>query len=112
MNTDTSNSNKKIDEALHLLNEAAKEKKEEMQKLFIDKYTHLKEAVSEVIEDKKETLAYAGKLAQARFQEGQEFVEGAVKDLDKEVRKNPWPYIGGVAAGALLLGFILGNSKK
>jgi ElaB/YqjD/DUF883 family membrane-anchored ribosome-binding protein len=32
--------------------------------------------------------------------------------VDKSVHRNPWPYIGGTAAVALLLGYILGRNRK
>lgn len=35
-----------------------------------------------------------------------------VEAVDESVHKNPWPYIGGVAVGALLLGFILGRKSS
>ena len=41
------NSTKKFEEALHLLNEAAREKKEEIQNLIGDKYTHIRGAIEE-----------------------------------------------------------------
>ena len=90
MSSEIANSNKKFEEALQLLNEAAKEKKEDVVKLLSEKYSHIKDALSE-----------------GRDKAGEVFEE-----VDEKVRKNPWPYIGGVAIGALLLGYILGNQKK
>ncbi len=104
MNTETNNSSKKIDEALQLLNEAARDKKEEVQRLFTDKYSHVKNALREVTIKNKEIVDRA-------IQEGEEKIKEVVADVDQKVRSNPWPYIGGVALGALLLGYILGNSK-
>ena len=90
MSSDIVNGNKKFEEALHLLNEAAKEKKEDVVKLLSEKYSHIKDALDE----------------------GRDKAAEVFEDVDKTVRKNPWPYIGGVAIGALLFGFILGNQKK
>ena len=112
MSETTFNSNRKIDEALQLLNEAAKEKKEELRNLLSEKYSSIKEALTEVALNNREVLGNVRRLAQDSIEEGQERFGQVVEDLDAEVRKNPWPYIGGTAAAALLLGFILGNSKR
>ena len=32
--------------------------------------------------------------------------------FDREVKKNPWPYIGGAAAAALLIGYAMGSSRR
>lgn len=90
MSTDTSTNNKKFEEALHLLNEAAKEKREEIARLLTDRFDHLKDAVSQ----------------------GRERAVEVFEEVDTKVKKNPWPYIGGAAIGALLLGYILGSQKK
>ncbi|HTL69890.1 MAG TPA: DUF883 domain-containing protein [Candidatus Eisenbacteria bacterium] len=112
MSETTFNSNRKIDEALQLLNEAAKEKKDELRRLLGEKYSSIKEALTEVALNNKEVLGNVRRLAQDSIEEGQERFTETVETIDTEVRKNPWPYIGGAAAVALLLGFVLGNSKR
>jgi ElaB/YqjD/DUF883 family membrane-anchored ribosome-binding protein len=102
----------KINEALKILEEAAKENKEQLTQATAGKYDSLKSAI---IDEKgiKERLAiaaqkaadYASRMKDASAEKAKE-IAGAV---DKSVRENPWPYIGGVAVGALLLGFILGR---
>ena len=42
---------------------------------------------------------------------GEEKVKEVAKVVDISVHENPWPYIGGVALGALLLGYILGRKN-
>jgi len=102
----------KINEALKILDEAAKENKEQLAQATSGKYDSLKSAI---VDEKgiKERLALAAQKAadlavrvkEASAEKAKE-IAGAV---DKSVRENPWPYIGGVAVGALLLGFILGR---
>lgn len=106
------NSSEKFEEALQLLNEAAREKKDELQKLLGEKYGDIKDALFEVASKNKETMNRIKKATLNAVEEGQERFEDAVVDIDKKVKKNPWPYIGGAAAGALLLGFILGSSNN
>jgi ElaB/YqjD/DUF883 family membrane-anchored ribosome-binding protein len=112
MSVDTSNSNKKFEEALQLLNEAAKEKKEEIQGLLTDKYRYIQEAVQQASKKNREHWNRTRRFAEDAFEEGGEKLKEAASDIDERVRENPWAYIGGFAIGALLLGFILGGSKN
>ena len=112
MSAEITNSNKKFEEALHLLNEAAKEKKEEIQNLLGDKYSHIKDAIQETASEKLKEFNRLKKTAQQAIEEGGEKFKEVATDIDEKVRENPWPYLGGVALGALLLGYILGSSKR
>ena len=112
MSAEITNSNKKFEEALNLLNEAAKEKKDEIQGLLGDKYNHIKEAIQEVSSDKMKEFNRFKKTAHAAMEEGGEKLKEVTTDLDEKVHENPWAYIGGAAFGALLLGYIFGSSKR
>ena len=112
MSAEISNNNKKFEEALHLLNEAAKDKKDEIQGLLGEKYSHIKEAIQEVASDKVKEFNRFKKTAQAAMDQSGEKLKEITTDLDEKVHENPWAYIGGAAFGALLLGYILGSSKR
>jgi ElaB/YqjD/DUF883 family membrane-anchored ribosome-binding protein len=88
------NGSKKIQEALQLLNDAAKEKKEEIQNLLGDKYDDVK------------------KIFQDSTHEGTEKIKEAVSDAEKTVKENPWQAIAVAATAALVLGILIGSSKK
>jgi ElaB/YqjD/DUF883 family membrane-anchored ribosome-binding protein len=43
---------------------------------------------------------------------GMEKVQEVAKTADKEIRSNPWPYIGGAAIGMFALGYILAQNER
>ena len=101
----TMTSNEKISEALRLLDAAAREKKDELRSLMTDKYNSLKDVVVETERN------LVGRIAQAA-DTGAIRAKKAAAEVDERVHEHPWPYIGGVALGALLIGYILGRNQK
>ena len=96
---------KRINEALELLNAVARDKKSELQAAMEGKYTDLSSVVS----------AFAGQMknrATEKFEAGKQKVVDVATDIDKSVHKNPWAYVGGAAAVALVCGFMLGSSRR
>lgn len=43
---------------------------------------------------------------------GQDKLKVMASDVEAQLKDNPWPIVAGVAVGCVLLGFILGFSKK
>jgi ElaB/YqjD/DUF883 family membrane-anchored ribosome-binding protein len=109
-------SSEKIAEALKLLEEAAREKREELKSAMSDKYTHLKNLVVETEHSLAQSLSDVAKRAAAAAAHAKDIsVEKArevARDADESVHKNPWPYIGGTAVVGVLLGYILGRNRK
>ena len=111
----TLSNNEKITEALRLLEEAAKGKKEELRTLVSNKYRNLKDALGEAELDITAAVNAARKRTMDAAQKAKDI--GLVKakeiavEVDEQVRENPWPYMGGVAVAALLIGYILGRNK-
>lgn len=96
---------KRINEALELLNTVARDKKAELQAAMENKYTDLSSVVSAFTDQMKNR-------ATETFEAGKQKVLDVASDIDKSVHKNPWAYIGGAAAVALVFGFLLGRSRK
>lgn len=96
---------KRINEALELLNAAARDKTSELQAAMENKYTELSSVVSAFTDRMKSR-------AGDKFEAGKQKVVDVATDIDKSVHKNPWAYIGGAAATALVFGFLLGRSRK
>jgi len=104
--------NRKITEALELLNEAAKEKKNELNGLFTDKYSHIKEAIIAGTEQGRHILDEAKHLTQDTIVDSEKKIKKVVGEVDKMVHKDPWPYITGAVAFSILLGYLMGSNRK
>ncbi len=105
-------SNAKISEALELLNEAAREKKEELTGLMANKYAHIREVMTAGVISGKEFLKHNQNLGQEALVKGQEKAKEIASDLDQRVHKDPWPYIAGTAVVSLVLGYLMGSKGK
>ncbi len=101
----------KIHEALELLNEAAKEKKDEVYDVINAKYEHLREMFAGALENSQSVAEDAKKKLSKTLSAEEKKLRQIAAQCDKEVRKEPWTYIGGVALGALCLGLFLGRKK-
>ncbi|MDD4051420.1 MAG: hypothetical protein PHR28_05925 [candidate division Zixibacteria bacterium] len=96
---------KRINEALDLLNAVARDKKAELQAAMENKYADLSSVVT----------AFAGRVknqATEKYEVGKQKVVDVATDVDASVHKNPWAYIGGAAVAGLLFGLLLGRCRK
>ena len=109
-------SSENIAAALRLLEEAAKQKKDELRTLMSDKYTNLRRLIMEDESSLTESLTaakdHAFEAATEVKEAGVEKAREIARDVDKSVHQNPWPYIAGSAVVGALLGYILGRSRK
>ncbi len=109
-------SSEKISEALQLLEEAAKDKKDEIREMIAKKYGNVQEILAGEGEHLSDALKKAKAYASERAHHAQEAAIEKAKEVgtavNKEVHRNPWPYIGVAAVGGLLLGFILGRKSS
>ena len=96
---------KRINEALELLNSVAREKKAELKSAMENKYTDLTSLMAAFSDQVKSR-------ATDKYEAGRQKVVDVAGDIDGSVHRNPWAYIGGTAAAALLLGFLLGRSRR
>lgn len=96
---------KRIDEALKLLNEVAKEKSEELQDMVSEKYGNLRSALGGIGKRSRHE-------AKDMVAEGTEEVKELASKVNESVHKNPWPIIGGTALGFFILGMLLSKPKK
>ncbi len=111
-NNHHSDSSKKFEEALELLNAAAREKKDELQGLLTDKYTDIRKIIEGTAKEQTKNFKRAQRVAGKWINENEETLRDMASEVDEEVRQRPWQYIAGAAVGALLLGFILGSSSR
>lgn len=96
---------KRINEALELLNAVARDRKAELQEAMENKYTALTSLMSAFSDQVKSRAA-------DKFDAGKQKVADVAGNLDESVHRNPWAYVGGTALAALLLGLLLGRSRR
>lgn len=89
-----------VKEALEIINNAAREGKEDLKSL-IENYANLKEIFGN---GRENAMTH-------KWQENKEKLQEKFDHLDTKVHENPWPFIGGVTVVALLIGYIMGNSR-
>lgn len=96
---------KRINEALELLNAVARDNKTELKSAIESKYTDLASVVGQFATQIKHR-------ATDTYEAGRQKVVGAATDIDTSVHRSPWAYIGGASAVALVSGFLLGRSRR
>ncbi len=105
----------KISEALDLLEEAAKEKKDDITEMLASKYANLREAIvgaSKVTGVAAEDAAARAKEALGHaYDVSREKVKQTADVVDAQVHSTPWPFVGGVALLSLMFGYILGRKQ-
>ena len=81
-----------------------------------DKYTNLRSLIMENESSLMKSLTtakdHALEAATHVKEVGVEKAREIARDVDKNVHQNPWPYIAGSAVVGVLLGYILGRSRK
>lgn len=109
-------STEKIEEALQLLEEAAKQKKDELKGAFSERYSHLKQFLVAGEQSLAHSLAEARDHAVDAATHAKEVVVEktceVARGVDRSVHANPWAYIGGTAAAGLVLGYLLGRNRR
>jgi ElaB/YqjD/DUF883 family membrane-anchored ribosome-binding protein len=109
-------SSENIAAALKLLEEAAKQKKDELRTLMSDKYANLRSLIAENESNLVESLTtakdHAVEAATHVKEAGVEKAHDIARDVDTGVHQNPWSYIAGSAVASVLLGYLLGRSHK
>jgi ElaB/YqjD/DUF883 family membrane-anchored ribosome-binding protein len=96
---------KRIAEALELLNAVARDKKSELEAALQNKYDDLTTLVGELGGRMKSRAA-------EKYEAGKQKAVDTAKDIDTRVHRNPWAYVAGAALAGLLLGVILSKSRR
>lgn len=107
--TNAKESSKKIQEALDLLNEAARDKKEEFEDIMTGKYSELKSTLLDMEAQAEKGAEQGAERAKELGQEAREVVNQKAHQIDEHVHQDPWKVLGWSVAGAFMVGFLLGR---
>ena len=66
---------------------------------------------SSVLRNEGERIKHVVSDVEKKIKQGEEQIKQLASTVDKQVHENPWPIVTGVAAGALLIGFIMGITR-
>jgi len=108
----------RISDALKVLDEVLAGRSADLKAMVTDDFRNLKAAIGDMAPRMGDTIRGTGNQAFERVSNRfSEFASDGVEksrriygDVEARVKSNPWPVIGGVAAGTFALGFILGRS--
>jgi len=100
----------KIEDALKLLEDTAKESKSDLKSILEEKYESVEAAIESILGvSPKEFFMKAKDRIESAAEESQNYVKQTAKDVDANVHNNPWPYIGGGVAVGLIAGYLVGR---
>ncbi len=107
---------KSISQALTVLNEAAKDSGDEIQRMINKDFALVKNIFGAIKPGIKENLMNARDSAVHSVHEIQDEALTRAKNtanyVDTNVRQYPWQFMGGAAAIAVVLGFMFGRKSK
>ena len=93
-----------LDEALASLNEAAKDRREDLQKLISEKYTDLGSAFGGAAHASANWVSEQGR-------EVGDTAKLAASTVDHSIRNHPWYYVGGAALVGVVIGLLVGHQR-
>lgn len=107
----TDESTKKINEALELLNEAAREKKEEIEGMLEGKYSDLKCVLTDIEADAEAEARRRMARAKEMGHDAADSVRRTAGAVDRRVHDDPWKMLGWGVAAAFAVGFLFGRKE-
>ena len=97
--------NDKVQDALQLLNQAARDKQDELYEALEGKYKEIKQTIAEAADAGRDVLDEARKKAESVVDSGQALLKSKANEIDQKLHENPWVFIGGVALTSFLIGY-------
>ncbi len=97
----------KIEQALVVLNQAARQRRKELSKLVRGKYRNVNRALIQAGINGKRFI----KGTERGVLRAEKNLVSKAKHFDSNVHENPWPYLGAVAISSLVLGAMIGHKN-
>lgn len=99
----------KIEGALRLLDDAAKETKEDISGMVREKYHHLEKSIASIEPNVRRHVEEVSEKTKEALSDGKKIALETAENVDKSVHEKPWTYVGAAAAIGLAFGFLLGR---
>jgi ElaB/YqjD/DUF883 family membrane-anchored ribosome-binding protein len=87
-------------------------KERELENEAREKTEKMKNTAESALNQGEQKVRGVAAEAEKKIKEGGEQVRQFVSDVDRQLHDNPWPLVTGIAASCLLLGFVMGITKK
>jgi len=105
----TKQDTQKIQDALSLLEEAAREKTEDVSELIAGKYQQLKDVFYSLEDEASEKTRHGAERLSELKDAASERAQDTAARVDKKVHEAPWVTLGLPILGALAIGFMFGR---
>lgn len=101
----------KLQEALQILEDAARDTKDDFKTILKDRYSNLKDEFRELADDigLDDQVERITKRASKFYKQSKQAARDSVATIDNSVRDNPWTYIASSLAAGFLVGFLVGR---
>jgi len=105
-------SREKLQQALDLLQEAARHERGQLRELAIDKYGDLKTTLADLRDGVGERARGGVRRARELERRAEEEMMEVAGGIDRRVHSDPWPILAAVAAGTLVVGYLMGRGMS
>ena len=98
----------KLEQALVVLNQGARQRRKEFSKLIRGKYRGVNRILAQAGVNGKRIA----RTAEKSVLRAEKNLVSKAKHFDHNVHENPWPYMGAVAISSLVLGALIGHKEN
>jgi ElaB/YqjD/DUF883 family membrane-anchored ribosome-binding protein len=100
-----------LNDALKILDDALSGDTSKLKEMLSTNYQHVRDAFLDMYPRVSETVRKVQSNISGFSDQGIEKSRQMAQAVDSQVRRNPWPILGGVALGAIAIGYLFGRGS-